>query len=128
MLLTIHLIRFKTKIQRAAVYYVLNRSSFSGATLSGGMSPQHPRFTFTSIERLRNYFNPNVSVEKADFKILHAESRSGLFEYANPLKEIFESFITFKKRFFTNLINLPYAAVVTYLNTGDSISVVGKKI
>ncbi|HXL57664.1 MAG TPA: DNA adenine methylase, partial [Chitinophagaceae bacterium] len=37
--------KFRTKLERAAVYYVLNRSSFSGATLSGGMSPGHPRFT-----------------------------------------------------------------------------------
>ena len=62
--------QFKTKLERAAVYYVLNRSSFSGATLSGGMSPNHPRFTLTSIERLRNYFNPNIKVERADFKTI----------------------------------------------------------
>jgi len=60
--------KFKTKLQRAAVYYVLNRSSFSGATLSGGMSPDHPRFTWTSIERLRNFYNPNIFVDKADFR------------------------------------------------------------
>lgn len=59
---------FKSKIKRAAVYYVLNRSSFSGATLSGGMSPHHPRFTQTSIERLRAFNNPNISVEQSDFK------------------------------------------------------------
>ncbi|MBN8858473.1 MAG: DNA adenine methylase [Sphingobacteriales bacterium] len=60
--------KFKTKLERAAVYYVLNRSSFSGATLSGGMSPEHPRFTLTSIERLRNYLNPNIKIQKGDFK------------------------------------------------------------
>ncbi|MEI6434586.1 MAG: DNA adenine methylase [Bacteroidota bacterium] len=59
---------FKTKIERAAVYYVLNRSSFSGATLSGGMSPNHPRFTETSIERLRDFYNPNIIVQEADFR------------------------------------------------------------
>lgn len=60
--------RFKTKLQRAAVYYVLNRSSFSGSTLSGGMSPDHPRFTETAIERLRSFYNPNITVTKGDFK------------------------------------------------------------
>ena len=59
---------FRTKLERAAVYYVLNRSSFSGSTLSGGMSPEHPRFTQTSIERLRNFYNPYIDVQKADFK------------------------------------------------------------
>ncbi len=58
----------KTKLQRAAAYYVLNRSSFSGATLSGGMSPGHPRFTETAIERLRTFHNPNIVVAKADYK------------------------------------------------------------
>lgn len=58
----------KTKLQRAAAYYVLNRSSFSGSTLSGGMSPGHPRFTETAIERLRNFCNDNVVIAKADYK------------------------------------------------------------
>lgn len=62
------------------------------------------------------------------FKVLHAESRSGLFEYANPVGEIIESLLSFKKRFFTNLITFPYALVVTYLNIGDSISILAKKV
>ena len=57
-----------TKLERAAAFYVLNRASFSGATLSGGMSPNHPRFTETSIQRIRNFFNPNMHVKQADFK------------------------------------------------------------
>jgi len=32
-------------IVRAGIFFVLNRCSFSGTTLSGGMSPGHPRFT-----------------------------------------------------------------------------------
>lgn len=74
---------FSTKIERAAVYYVLNRSSFSGATLSGGMSPHHPRFTQTSIDRLRSFYNPNVSVHKADFS--HSlRNHPHLFAYLDP--------------------------------------------
>jgi DNA adenine methylase len=75
--------KFGTKMERAAVYYVLNRSSFSGATLSGGMSPEHPRFKRTSIERLREFYNPNFSVEKLDFErsiILHKNT----FTYLDP--------------------------------------------
>lgn len=58
----------KTKLDRAAAYYVLNRSSFSGSTLSGGMSPGHPRFTLTSIERIRRFRNPNFQVEQMSFE------------------------------------------------------------
>lgn len=76
-------IKFETKLERAAVYYVLNRSSFSGATLSGGMSPEHPRFTETSIERLKDFYNPNIIVQKADFKESLAAHPS-TFTYLDP--------------------------------------------
>lgn len=65
---------------------------------------------------------------KAGFKVVHFESRSGLFEFGHPLKELFESLITGKKRFFTNLITFPYAFIVTIFNTGDSMSILGKKL
>ena len=74
---------FSSKIERAAVYYVLNRSSFSGSTLSGGMSPGHPRFTESSIERLKDFFNPNIVVKKSDFIHSLAEHPS-MFAYLDP--------------------------------------------
>ena len=74
---------FSTKLERAAVYYVLNRSSFSGSTLSGGMSPNHPRFTHSSIERLRQFHNSNISVRKADF-IHSLQKHPDLFAYLDP--------------------------------------------
>ena len=74
---------FETKIERAAVYYVLNRSSFSGATLSGGMSPGHPRFTLSAIQRLRVFYNPNFIVKKSDFKAAIAQ-HANTFLYLDP--------------------------------------------
>ena len=56
------------KIERAAMFYVLNRASYSGSTLSGGMSPKHPRFTQSSIDRLRKFTAPNLTVRCGDFK------------------------------------------------------------
>lgn len=75
--------KFKAKMQRAAVFYVLNRSSFSGSTLSGGMSPGHPRFTPSAIERLRNFYNPNITIAKKDFKQSLA-SHPHTFTYLDP--------------------------------------------
>lgn len=66
-------------------------------------------------------------ISESGFKILHWESRSGLFEFANPLQDLLLSLLSFKKRFFTNLFNLPYSMFVTILNMGDSISFVAKK-
>jgi DNA adenine methylase len=60
--------RLQTQLERAAAFYVLNRSSFSGTTCSGGMSPGHARFNLKAIERLRQFRAPNLWVEKADFK------------------------------------------------------------
>ena len=60
--------RLRSPHKRAAVFYVLNRSSYSGTTLSGGMSPGHPRFTETSIERLSKFSAINLSVELADYQ------------------------------------------------------------
>jgi len=66
-------------------------------------------------------------LQKSGYKILHFESRSGLYEYANPLVELWQSLITLRKRFFFNVITLPYATLVTILNMGDSMSMVGRK-
>lgn len=54
--------------RRAAIYFALNRASFSGTTLSGGMSPGHPRFTESSIERLENFRVKNFSVDCMGFE------------------------------------------------------------
>lgn len=70
-------------IQRAAAFFVLNRSSFSGTTLSGGMSPGHPRFTPSSVERLRSFKATNFNVEQADYQdfiVNHADA----FLYLDP--------------------------------------------
>lgn len=66
-------------------------------------------------------------INDSGFKILHWESRSGLFEFANPLLDLGISLISFKKRFFTNLLFLPYSLFTTLTNSGDSMSFVAKK-
>ncbi|MDE0470490.1 MAG: DNA adenine methylase [Ekhidna sp.] len=58
----------KAKHEIAAAFFALNRSSFSGTTLSGGMSPDHPRFTESAIERLAAFKVDSLTVEEADFK------------------------------------------------------------
>jgi DNA adenine methylase len=55
------------RIEQAACFYAINRSSFSGTTLSGGMSPGHPRFTKSSIQRLKEFKIENFTVALLDF-------------------------------------------------------------
>lgn len=61
----------KDSFQRAVMFYVLNRASYSGSTLSGGMASggqdDNPRFTKSSIERIRKFKIKNFSVEFSDF-------------------------------------------------------------
>ena len=52
---------------RAGAFFALNRASFSGTTLSGGMSPGTPRFTASSIARLRALQVSGLKVECLDF-------------------------------------------------------------
>ncbi|MBC6413341.1 MAG: DNA adenine methylase [Chromatiales bacterium] len=55
-------------LEQAAVFFVLNRSSYSGTTLSGGMSPGHLRFTISAIDRLRKFKAKNLHAGCADYK------------------------------------------------------------
>ena len=55
----------------AACFFVVNRCSFSGATLSGGFSSSSAvsRFTASSVERIRNWGDsPGFFISHADFR------------------------------------------------------------
>ena len=56
-------------IRNSAIFYALNRSSFSGETLSGGYSKRasYARFTDSSIDRLKNFSCKNLKVESKCF-------------------------------------------------------------
>lgn len=82
--------------------------------------PQEHTYQFTKQSLSKKIIN-------AEFKILHWESRSGLFEVANPFLELWQSLIGLKKRFFVNLLTIPYSLFVTAINMGDSMSFVAKK-
>ena len=74
------------KEYRACMFYALNRSSFSGATMSGGYSKEAAasRFTPSSIERLRDFLCPSLSVSLADFKESLSNHGPDTFIYADP--------------------------------------------
>lgn len=55
-------------LEQAAAFFVLNRASFSGTTLSGGMSPGHGRFNPAAIGRLRAFRARNLRVRRADYR------------------------------------------------------------
>jgi DNA adenine methylase len=70
---------------KAAAYYAINRSSFSGATLSGGFSKQaaEGRFNESSIERLENFEAPNLKVGFMSFEE-SIQQHENCFLYLDP--------------------------------------------
>jgi DNA adenine methylase len=72
-------------LMNAARVYAINRSSFSGATFSGGFSKRasYARFTDSSIERIRSFKEPNLTVEQADFKV-SIPKHPDTFLYCDP--------------------------------------------
>lgn len=76
--------------------------------------PQEHKWQFTK-ESLSKLFR------ESGFEILTFKSRSGIFEYANPLLELS------RPRFLFDLLATPYSLIATVLNMGDSMSMIGKK-
>ena len=82
-----------TKITNATIFYLLNRTSYSGTTLSGGMAidldkknwwkRRNPRFNKNSIERLRNFSVKNLTVNRLDFRKSILKHKDA-FVYADP--------------------------------------------
>lgn len=60
----------KDSLEQAVMFFVINRCSFSGATLSGGYSQQSAtnRFTSSSIQRIRNLNLERFSMSNKDFE------------------------------------------------------------
>ena len=72
------------EVQRAGTFYALNRASFSGVTLAGGMSPGHPRFTESSIQLLRKFHVSNFTVEHRDFSETIPDAPDDCVMYCDP--------------------------------------------
>ena len=81
-----------TKLKRAYLFYVLNRTSYSGTALSGGMAKDkkkrswkriNPRFDKKSVQRLRQFSVRNLTVSKIDFRKSILKHKDVLV-YADP--------------------------------------------
>lgn len=57
-------------LKQAYMYFIINRCSFSGATLSGGFSLEasKKRFTKSSVDRISNLNLTNFSINNDDFE------------------------------------------------------------
>jgi len=75
-----------TDYEYAAMYFAVNRSSFSGSTLSGGYSKEaaSKRFTTSSIDRLLTYDLSKTEFQNCDFEIFINSIPDGEFMFLDP--------------------------------------------
>ncbi len=69
-----------------------------------------------------------ILLKKNDFKIIFAEKASGIWDYNSPFWGIILSLLTFKKRFFTEVLTAIPSWVVTKLGIGSDLMIIAKKI
>lgn len=75
------------KISAAVDFIIVNRCSFSGATLSGGFSQESAktRFTQSNINKIREFHNPHISIEHGDaFEILDELNKPSSLLFLDP--------------------------------------------
>src|SRR3989344_659844 len=66
-------------------------------------------------------------LEKNGFSVLSWEAKSGIWEFDNPILELWQSFFGIKKRFLTNIITALPTLIVTKLKLGTGLSVIAIK-
>ena len=49
-----------SQLERAALFYVINRTSFSGSALSGGVTHGNPMFTESSVQRILDFLDSKI--------------------------------------------------------------------
>ncbi|MDR1451301.1 MAG: DNA adenine methylase [Helicobacteraceae bacterium] len=75
-------------LERAAAFFIYNRVTFSGTSLSGGFSEAafKGRFTYSSIERLRNLNGvlDNAAIANKDYEEIVKKSGENVFIFLDP--------------------------------------------
>lgn len=65
--------------------------------------------------------------KKLNFKIMKIKKVSGIWDFANPHKEIYQSLRGFKKRFFKNILTAIPSLLMTKLNKGSDLFIIVRK-
>lgn len=84
----VHSKEFKTDIEKAMRFFIINRSSFSGLSDSGGFSKQafEKRFTLSSIDRLDDLkpLMKDIQIFNEDYERLLLEDGKEVFIFLDP--------------------------------------------
>lgn len=75
-------------------------------------------FTYKSLE---------IMLQKLGLKIIFVERSSGIWDVNKPYLELLTSLVTFKKRFFFNLLSALPTLLISKINLGSDLMVIAKK-
>ncbi len=106
---------------------------FIDAPNFGGLSARilGSRWQYILPREHRWHFTPqalSLLLGKAGFKVLYWETHSGIWNYGNPAKEIWQSLIKRRKRFFMNIITLLPSFIATKMGMGSGVTVIAQKV
>lgn len=65
--------------------------------------------------------------EKSGFRVIFTGSRSGIWDYGNPIGGLMDKLINMRKSFFTDLLGAIPAFLTTIAGKGSTLSVIGEK-
>lgn len=68
-----------------------------------------------------------ILLQKQGFKTIFVERASGIWDYGNPLGGIILSFVTFKKRFFYEVVTALPSWLISKLGLGSDLMIIAKK-
>lgn len=77
------------------------------------------------------HFEPKTLMKvmrKAGFKVIFESSRSGIFDWGNPVQGLYNELLTRPRSFVKDFITAPGALIVTLIGKGTSLSMVGINI
>lgn len=75
-------------------------------------------FSSTALEKI---------LSRNGFNIIYSTRSSGIWDYQNPILELWQSFSTFKKRFFINFLTAMPTLIISKLNVGSGLIIVARK-
>lgn len=76
-------------------------------------------FTYQALEKL---------LKKTGFEIIYSEMPSGIWDYGNPLLELWQAFTGLKKRFFNDFLTALPTFFLFKFNLGTSLTILARKV
>lgn len=84
------------------------------------LMPEEHKFHFTpqTLQKI---------LKEGGFQVKYWETRSGIFDFGDPVRGLLNEFTSLRKRFIFDLLTSPFALFVTLIGAGTILTAVGRK-